>query len=1217
MVIDFSKINLKDPAVLILKNLDGTAIGVLGCAYNIKVELNYNEVSTLSFTLPKYVDGEATPGYSDVIGTRIVDLMGWGQFLLVDPERENDGVRELKTCKAYSLEYEFTKKKLTLEEQTYNFWNPTVPAETILSIILEYMPSWSVGQVDEALYGVYRTFSVSGTNLYDFIKNTVQKSYGCIFEFDTYERKVHVRAASSDVPASPVLIALENLATKLQIKEDSDSIVTALDVNGADGVDIRSVNPLGTNKIYNLDYFMNTSHFSQQMVDKWNAWRAAVESNRQIYYDLNIQRMLAVAEELTLQNAIGEKKSVSLASLENARAVRLEYLAGLEPEQLYVGIAEQGTDEPTADEYARQPLVMHCTEGSDAYEISNATELVFRVGNAADWDSASRWAVYRTERGTSQLASGMLHAAAYQPGEKTVRITAGYIGFSWSKPLAEREQSTKEYLGIVSQISDLNDKIAEMERTITQMDSELYTITSQKDALTAQIREINRLCAMNNYFTDDELLILDRYFIEDSISESSFVIGTAKSYVDDDMVVTPEGTARVRIAGGSYDKTEPAQGRAIYDAVGGVLSVPELNFVADLVRCTVERKQSASSDSFVLAAFVGAGHIGEEQFVKGTVTIRGQVSALSDDAQADSETPSVSHGSQMDATLDGMQLYFTQNPTEYEQYSVEWDLYEYGVQVLRKLAWPSYTFTVDSANFFALDEFSGFAKKTALGRRMYLKIDKGEVLTPILTGVTLEFENLPSLVLTFGSSYSGSDNAFQLVDLLQQSVSMGRSVDTGRFSYNAFINSSASTAVKAFMDSALDTAKNAILSTAGVEISWDSSGFHARKSDDNGGYEPEQIAIVNNSILFTDNNWQSAKMAIGKFKDQNLGESWGIVAPSIVGTLLAGQNLVIESQKQDGGVSVFRVDGSGALLHNARFDIEDGTRHIILDPEVGFVIGTYPVTRTEGGQEVVDVGTTDDPGNARFWVDPDGNVHFRGTLDGASGTFSGTVQASDFLDANGNSMLVARDGKEKFAADYLDLHGITVKDANNQTTFSVDQNGNVTFAGTLNGANGTFNGTVQAADYLDADGNSMLVNSEGTDKFASDYLDLHGLTVTDANDNVTFSVDQNGNVVFAGTLNGASGTFSGTVSWEREAQYPIEMNNIARGSVSFSVGSDGVSRTDLLTLDSNRGMWLTAMENIKITPGPASKLWIEAMPSEIMVLDPNGSGSFVTLGSLL
>ncbi len=273
MVIDFSTIDCAEKPVLVLRNLDGTAIQTLGYAFDVSVSYSYNELSELEFSLPAYIDGKKTPHYDDVVGMKIVDVRsrdtgdgkihGFGQFILVDPSEESDGVRRVKTCKAYSLEYEFQKKNITLEEGTYNFYSPYDTENTIIGRILEKMPEWKIGYIDPDLYGKYRTFDVTEDVVYNFIKSDVQESYGCIFEFDTYERTINIVSVENEPEAKPIYLSPERLIKEVEIEEDSDSIVTCVDVSGADGVTIRSVNPTGTNKIYNLDYFMTTANFPQ------------------------------------------------------------------------------------------------------------------------------------------------------------------------------------------------------------------------------------------------------------------------------------------------------------------------------------------------------------------------------------------------------------------------------------------------------------------------------------------------------------------------------------------------------------------------------------------------------------------------------------------------------------------------------------------------------------------------------------------------------------------------------------------------------------------------------------------------------------------------------------------------------------------------------------------------------------------------------------------
>ena len=90
------------------------------------------------------------------------------------------------------------------------------------------------------------------------------------------------------------------------------------------------------------------------------------------------------------------------------------------------------------------------------------------------------------------------------------------------------------------------------------------------------------------------------------------------------------------------------------------------------------------------------------------------------------------------------------------------------------------------------------------------------------------------------------------------------------------------------------------------------------------------------------------------------------------------------------------------------------------------------------------------PENSPFWVKKNGELYaskgtFSGRLEAATGNFVGVVQASDFLDQNGNSMFT---NQNKFKADYLDLYGLTVwNKSTGLESFKVDKNGKVTING--------------------------------------------------------------------------------------------------------------------------------------------------------------------------
>ena len=111
----------------------------------------------------------------------------------------------------------------------------------------------------------------------------------------------------------------------------------------------------------------------------------------------------------------------------------------------------------------------------------------------------------------------------------------------------------------------------------------------------------------------------------------------------------------------------------------------------------------------------------------------------------------------------------------------------------------------------------------------------------------------------------------------------------------------------------------------------------------------------------------------------------------------------------------------------------------------------------ESGKLTMKKGSID-IGDGNFTVDEEGNLTarrgtFAGTLAAAKGTFSGTlvgvdgnfkgvVQASDFLDRAGNSMM----DDERFKSKYLSVYGLAVTNGV-RTTFAVDSSGSVTIDG--------------------------------------------------------------------------------------------------------------------------------------------------------------------------
>lgn len=996
MVIDFSKISLEQRPKFILRNLDDMAIGFLTNILNPSGKFCYNDVSEINFEYPAWMNGEILPEYDLLTGMRIVDVKGYGQFILRNPEETYDGVTKKKKCTGYSLEYEFTNKTISLEEGTYNFWNPFSPDITVLGIILSEVKSWSVGSVSDDLIGKYRTFSTDGKNIYDWMKSDLQKTYGCIFEFDTYKRKINVRSINDIVNVKPVYLSTSNLIKEIEIKESTDDLVTVLDVNGADGVSIRSVNPMGTNRIYNLDAYMNSSYFSDKMITSWNKWKDTFKSYQEPYYQLVIAQNMQISRYTTEDGVLADLKG-ELTALESKKAVIIQAIA-----------------------------------------VDKALQ---------------------------------------------------------------------------SDLNKVNSQIRSKESEIKQQENLLQSVQNKIDSFKRELKTINERTSFSSFFTQDELIILDRYFRCGSLTDSNFVATSVDSYAVDTETIRGLSAIFNIVNATSVTKTPYGDDITFYIVRGGSINTNNSNVTIDskIVHGTLQVNRDLS---FVLSLYLENGKLNGKSFPGGTIAMTGNLSA-----NATSSTNTL----QFKTT--SSTLYLTQEVTEYQKMSVEWELFEYGVECLQRLSSPTHSFSVSSINFLALEYFSQFAKELELGEKIYLHTDQG-VLSPIVVAVSIDFDNPSDFQIDFGDAFSL--NEATLEDLLKESISMGSTLDFNQYNYSNFVNSGAKTQVKDFMTNAIDTMKNRILSGDHEQITIDPAGLRCRKyNETSGDYEPEQIWMAHNALMFTKDGWNTATIGIGEFIDKNLGSMFGIIAPAIVGTILAGSQLVIESEKTDGGVAVFKVDAEGASLHNASFNLygSSGGR-IDLGAIFGIVAGANKNTlfyynskgqptgvRTTGNRSITSINdlVSGDQPNANFWLDMKGNAYFKGKILATSGSIGGWEIASSYLYSGSGSNRVALNGGTSYYSQYAFWAGAE-NPANAKFWVKKD--------GSIKATDGTFSGVLSAARV-----SGVLSAAAG-----GGWIEGIGIRVGPnryANNGYNFYVDQNGNVSMQGNLT----LKNGSITW--------------------------------------------------------------------------------------
>lgn len=1035
MYLDYSKLafdkdgNPETP-VLVLKTMGEDVIGPIPGAYNLTLNIKFAEPSEISFDVPAVIDGERNWIYDRLTGHKIVYTDTYGVYLVMNPSEESDGVRDVKHIQGYSIERELDAKKFFLEEGTFRFYDPedqTSP-DTILGRMLEVAPGWGAGYVSPSVAQRYRTFQEYDDYLLSFAYDTAPEKFRCVFVFDPYKRTINVYDADQENDTLPIYLDFDNLVSQLEVEEVSDELVTAMQPYGSDGLDIRDVNPIGTNWIYDLSHFVSNGDLPKVLADKWTAWQKAIASTQERYAALCAMRASATARLLS-------------------QKAQLTDLNG----ELETLIAQQSV---TIQAYS-----LEITEAGRQYQQQLLDEI------------------------NAKIAAKREEIAACE---------------------------------------------AEIKATENSLDEEVA------GSYPAQIRAIVDALSIDGYFTADEYKTLSRYFIEQDMTEGTFVATTVDtsvsgtSYSVDGAAVSVTGAAIVRV---SLDEF----GKSVYTIAGGSFQVSGTPAIkGDVIRGTLE---AATDGTFLMSLYGGSLVSGDTKAGAGMVTLSGSLSGLADDVRAVTvDEVTTYEGTQCSFSVTSGSLYLTADVSDYQKYSVQMELYDYAAEVLHDMAIPTYEFSVDSGNFIFSSVFAPFRNRLELGKGVYLNLGNGEVITPYIIEFEIDFEDREDFSLVFSNRFKRHDNCNTLKDMIDQGYSSGRSFDASKYIYNQTVGQAS--AVSDFMAGTLDAAKNTILAASNESVVINGNGIQI------GGDSPYQMRIVNGMIAMTDDSWGHAKLAIGRFASEETGVQYGVNAELIAGKLIIGNNMILENTTDDGTMQ-FRVDASGAWLNNATFVLQkENEGRMILDPSYGLLAGTNLLFDTDGttilpsfidgdGDLILDEDGI--PENANFFLDiRDGSAYFRGAVKATSGSIGGWKLGDDFLYSGSGSTYVALNASGETNSLYAIWAGA---ESPENANFWVKRDGSIM------ARNGTFMGVLDAARV-----SGVLKAMDG-----SSWIEGCGIRVgqnPSALGGYNFYVDPYGNVNIQGNL-----TLSeGSISWGSLGSSVTDKIDAAQNTANSAIG---------------------------------------------------------------
>lgn len=333
MYLDYSKLEfdahgMPETPELVLKTLSGGTIGTVPGAHNIKLNVKLSEPSEISFDVPAIIDGERNWIYDRITGHMIIYTKHYGVYVILNPSTDADGISEIKHVKGYSIEKTMESKKFFLEEGTFKFYDQTnaMNKDTVIGHILEIANGWKPGYISPNIAQKYRTFDQYDDYLLSFIYNTAPEKYRCVFVFDPYEKTINVYDADEERPRLPIYLDFDNLLESIEVEELSDELVTAIRPYGSDELDIREANPIGTNWIYDISYFISKGDVPEALAEKWYAWQEYVQNQRN-YFEALSALSASTTLRLLAANAALEKLNDDLGALVEQQNVIIQMLA--------------------------------------------------------------------------------------------------------------------------------------------------------------------------------------------------------------------------------------------------------------------------------------------------------------------------------------------------------------------------------------------------------------------------------------------------------------------------------------------------------------------------------------------------------------------------------------------------------------------------------------------------------------------------------------------------------------------------------------------------------------------------------------------------------------------------------------------------------------------------------------------------------------------------
>ena len=461
--------------------------------------------------------------------------------------------------------------------------------------------------------------------------------------------------------------------------------------------------------------------------------------------------------------------------------------------------------------------------------------------------------------------------------------------------------------------------------------------------------------------------------------------------------------------------------------------------------------------------------------------------------------------------------------TPEEEIDLANELLEAGYIELSKVCQPRFSFSLESVDATKQYEFKEQMRLLELGKIITIEKEEGLWYYPALLEIAINLDNSEEFTMAFANAMRLDDWGYTYADLISDASSTSRKVSANWQDILAYAKERET--VTSLIRDPLDmTLRAAFANMVNQEFTVDKNGILGRKkvSETSDEFEDEQVRLINNLLIFTDDNWETAKTALGKIyytdEDGNQVTSYGLIAETIIGSLIMGERLKIKNTN-----STVEIGAEGISIKQA-----DGTVVFSAKPDGSIAIKSY-VTEGDMNTKLESYVTSSSLSTTLSSYTTDNELTSK--LESYVTSSSLSVKLSDYVTETGGTA-------SSFAWE-MTTSGFYLK-ANSKTVMKVTSSG------------GEF-GNLTITDKLYFGGDtSYYINANYND--GSYYINLPGLKIDDASGAVFSGKLSAATGTFSGSLSAATGTFSGSLS-------------AANGTFNGTITSIGDGQKGTLTID--------------------------------------------------